>query len=151
MIDPIVISTIEEYEYCLQRKVNPLFYHPLVKLEINLRIHLQEHLFGSPKFSDNRIVIANDKFYHYCWNNSSMLCENCGELLYKLRNIDQAYSATWVSHILSRGGYPEYAHDPRNHNILCGRCHGKWESTSNFEMGIFNRNQIIIREIRSEY
>jgi hypothetical protein len=151
VIRPIVISTREELDYCLRKGVNPIFYHPIVKLDIKFRIYLQNELFGRPALSDNKIVIANDRFYRYCWENGHGLCENCGRPLYVLRNLDGIYSSVWISHILSRGGWPEYAHDPRNHNILCGRCHAKWESRYNFEMSIFFFNQRIIKEIKSEY
>lgn len=144
MIKTVTISTQEELDFCLKRRINPIFYHPVIKLEINFRIYLHKELFGRPAFSNNRVIIANDKFYNYCWDNGFGICENCNKTL-------KNYSAVFVSHILPRGGYPEYAHDPRNHNILCGECHHRWESPMNFQMRIYQRNRRIIEEIKSDY
>ena len=144
MIETITISSPAELELCLSSNVNPVLYHPIYKLDFRYRILLQDILFGKPALTKNRVVSANDKFYHYCWSHGYGLCENCNLQL-------NEYNAVFISHILSRSSHPEMAHDPRNHNILCGSCHHKWESTTNFEMMIFLHNQIIIKELKSEY
>lgn len=43
------------------------------------------------------------------------------------------------------------AHDPRNFNKLCAKCHDKWESQKKNEMLIFMDNQIIIKELLKDY
>jgi hypothetical protein len=147
----LLITTKEEYLLCLKHGVNPLFWNRWIKIEIGLRIYLQNELFGKSQFGKVNIPVANDRYYRYCFFNSLMICENCGKPLYANKNIEGCYSAVYVSHILTKGGHPEIAHDPRNQNILCFRCHQKWESVKNNEMVIFMDNQVVIVELRNDY
>jgi len=124
----INISTFEELDLCLKHGINPLFWNRFIKLEISFRIEVQNQLFGKSELGKGDTVRSNDKFYHYCFENSSLHCENCGQKVYKLRNIEGCYSAIYISHILSRGSNAHLAHDPRNQNFLCPKCHAKWET-----------------------
>lgn len=146
----VYLNTINEYEQCLKSGINALFWHRQIKLVPSLRRSIQNKLFGKSELGKGNIVRANDKFYHYCFENSLKICEECGIPIYSNRNYD-CYSATYVSHILSRSKDPGIAHDPRNHNILCPECHKIWESLKNKQMLIYNDNQIVIREIILDY
>lgn len=146
-----VIYTIEEYNLCLKYGINPLFWHRNIKLNINLRITLQNSLFGQFELNKGDVKKANDKYYHYCFERSKLRCENCGKKVFTLRNIDGAYSSINISHIISRGSNPMIAHDPRNHNFLCFECHQKWESGNKKEMLIYWDNQVVIKELNEDY
>ena len=147
----IILNSKSEYAYCLSKGVNPLFWHPNIKLDVRLRISLQNELFGKSELGKGKVLKANDKYYHYCFNNSLLACENCGTSFFVNRNIDTAYSADKVSHILSRGSRADLAHDPRNHNMLCFECHQQWESPQNKGMLIYMDNQIVIEELKKDY
>lgn len=146
-----IINSREEFELCLSHGVNPLFWNRFIKLDFGLRISLQNELFGKSELGKGSVIKANDRYYHYCFSNSLLICENCGAPLFINRNIDGCYSAKNVSHILSRGANAELAHDPRNHNILCGTCHKTWESPQNKGMLIYMDNQVVIKELRKDY
>lgn len=145
------IDNIADYERFLKLGVNALFWNNHIKLEFSLRLQLQNELFGKSQLGNGNVLKSNDRYYHYCFDHSLLACENCGKSLYCKKNIDQAYSATYVSHIISRSNAPEMAHDPRNHNILCGECHHKWESPNNDEMIIYYDNLVVIEELKKEY
>ena len=61
------------------------------------------------------------------------------------------YSAVHVSHILSRGAFPEMAKDPRNFNILCLEHHNQWENGKRESMRINRYNEMIICLLRRDY
>lgn len=146
MIYPIEINTVDAYNVVTSIGFNPLIDWRRFIIAIDLRISIQRQLFGHSVFGPGRIPQANQKFYEYCWDNAPI--HNCEECTRKL----ERYSAIYISHILSRGGYPEMAHDPRNHNLLCGKCHQRWEDPdAKIEMKIFRQNQIVIQLLKNDY
>lgn len=147
----IILKHRYEFDYCLSRGVNPLYWHRSIKLDIGLRISIQNELFGKSELGKGSVIRANDKYYHYCFDHSLLACENCGTSFFINRNIENCYSARNVSHIISRGSRADLAHDPRNHNMLCWECHDQWESPNNRGMLIFMDNQVIIRELKNDY
>jgi len=150
-MNKIKIDTIEEYDLCLKHGINPLFWHRFIKIDINLRHTIQNSLFGIYELSKGNVLLANDKYYHYCFKHSTLRCENCGQKVFNNRNLNNVYSSTNISHIISRGSNPEIAHDPRNHNFLCFNCHSKWENGNRKEMLIYLDNKVIIQELREDY
>ena len=140
-----VVKTREEYEALKKRGFELLFGNKNLWLDINLRKEIQEEIFGRGNHQE-----ANQKYYKMAWehnlgyNGQGHYCEECHKPLMK-------YSATYVSHILPRGAYPEMAYDLRNHNILCAECHRKWESSKREEMHIYNKNQATINTLKREY
>lgn len=146
-----LITEIYEFNHLLKRGINPLFWHRIFKLEINLRISIQNNLFGKSELHKKNTVQANNKYYNYCFWHGPLACENCGKSFYSKKNIDECYGAVHISHILSRGSAPEMAHDPRNHNKLCPECHRKWESKKNKEMIIYRDNLVVIEELKKDY
>lgn len=113
------------------------------QVEETLRKNLQYLIFSRDEFNRIDIVQSNNRFYRYCWSlHEEKQCEECHAPLYD-------YSATYISHILSRSNYPEYAQDPRNHNLLCKKCHSLWESPKNYTMLIYPMNMIIIKTIKN--
>ena len=137
----IYLYTENEYNYVVGKGANPLLDYKNYTLDIHLRVELQKKLFGRGRIDTAR---ANAKFYRWMWANKPHFCE---ETMRPLRS----FSATYISHILSRGGYPEMATDPRNINILCYEAHARWENGDRQNMRIWEKNQKIIDMLISEY
>lgn len=137
-MEPIVIDTRELYDYARTRG-----YEPLVdrRFEVThgLRVSVQRALFGTGNHEENNIV-----FYRWVWEHKRHVCEEC------LKPLNH-YSATYVSHIVTRGAFPEFAYDPRNTNILCERCHANWENGNRMNMRIYRSNRLTIEQLKREY
>lgn len=115
------------------------------RMDIRLRVEIQRELFGHCVFGRGaNIMAANERFFRWVWDNKPHQCEEC---LKPLRN----YSAVYCSHILTRGAYPEAAHDARNINILCFEHHNQWENGDKSKMRIYPGNIRIIELIKKEY
>lgn len=135
---PIVIDTRELYDYARSRGYEPLTDKRFV-LDINLRVSIQRALFGSGHTPEE-----NQRFYRWCWEHKPHICEECMRPL-------REYSATYVSHILTKGAHPEMAHDPRNVNILCLNHHNQWENGNRESMRIYLGNMKTIEQLKKEY
>lgn len=135
---PIAIDTRADYDYCVSQGFEPLIDRRF-KMAIGLRVSVQRKMFGT-----GHTPAENEKFYQWCWAHNVTICEECMKPL-------RQYSATFVSHILTRGAYPEMAHDPRNVNILCFDHHNTWENGNRESMRIYAKNQITIDLLKSEY
>lgn len=120
-MEPILLTERCEYEYCVARGYEPLLDIRNFRLDIRLRVELQRELFGHCVLGRGDISVANQRFFRWVWEHKPHRCE---ETLRPLHN----FSATYCSHILTRGAYPEMAHDPRNINILCFEMHNRWEN-----------------------
>ena len=125
-----------EYEYCVARGYEPLLDIRNFRLDIRLRVELQRELFGHCVLGRGDIPVANQHKPH-----------RCEECLKPLRN----YSAVYSSHILTRGAFPEMAHDARNINILCFEHHSCWENGDKTKMRIYPGNVRIIELLKNEY
>lgn len=137
-MEPIVIDTREMYDYCKMRGYEPLIDRRFA-MDIHLRVTIQRELFGRGHTPEE-----NEKFYRWCWNHKRHICEECMRPL-------REYSATYVSHIITRGAHPEAAHDCRNVNILCFSHHSVWENGNRKNMRIYQRNLQIVEELKKEY
>lgn len=140
----INITTYQEYYYAIKRGYEPLldrrFHIPIL-----LRVEIQGWLFGRVHLGKGNIPKANDRFYHWVWERKPHICE---ETMVPL----QGYSSKFISHILSRGAYPDMAHDPRNTNILSFEAHKTWEDPQKRKgMRIYQQNKRIIKILKSEY
>lgn len=138
MMEPIVIDTRELYDYARSRGYEPLMDKRFV-LDINLRVSIQRALFGS-----GHTPAENERFYRWCWEHKPHICEECMRPL-------REYSATYVSHILTRGAHPEMEHDCRNINILCFNHHNQWENGNRENMRIYLSNMKTIEQLKKEY
>ena len=137
-MEPIWIDTRELYDYCRTRGYEPLIDGRFC-MEIRLRVSVQRDLFGT-----GHTPAENERFYRWCWDHYP---HQCAETMRPLKR----YSATYVSHILTRGAHPEMAFDPRNVNILCFEMHNKWENGKRETMRIYRGNQLIIEQLKKEY
>lgn len=140
MVSKYHITEKDEYDYCVRHGIEPLIEDSNFTIDIKLRVELQESKFGTRK----NIQAMNQRFFHWVWLHKDHFCEECGRPL-------PDYSATFCSHILSRGAHPEMATDPRNINILCFNCHQQWETGKREKMRIFAKNQHTIEKLKFEY
>lgn len=138
------ITEKDEYDYCVQHGIEPLIDDRCFDIDINLRVQIQKQLFGHCEFGRGDIPAANQRFFKWIWLHKPHYCEECGRPL-------PEYSATFCSHILSRGAHPEKAHDGRNINILCFQCHCAWENGNRTTMRIYEKNQKTIEKLNQEY
>ena len=138
MDGPIIIDTREMYDFCKAHGIEPLIDRRF-PMDIHFRVSLQRELIGT-----GHTPAENEKFYRWCWDHYPHICS---ETMKPLRQ----YSATYVSHILTRGANPEMAHDPRNVNILSFEAHNRWENGDRMNMRIYRSNLLIILELKQEY
>ncbi len=138
------INDREEFDYVVKQGYNPLMNSVFI-IDHQLRIDIQRELFGRSFLSKGNVKQGNQRFYQWVWQKRGPVrhCEECGTPL-------NSYSSAFVSHILSRKGYPEMAHDPRNINILCSKHHWQWENDPR-SMRIFPKNQETITMLKHEY
>lgn len=138
-MDAISISTRQEYDYVKERGYEPLIDRRF-DIEIHLRVSIQQELFGK-----GHTPAENEKFYRWCWEHYPHICAEC------MRPLHQ-YSATYVSHIITRGAHPEAAHDPRNVRILCFNHHNQYEQRPTRKtMRIFADTERVISELKADY
>lgn len=134
----ILIEDLECYKYAKSKGYEPLtnkrFYMP-----IKVRVDVQRYLFGA-----GHTPAENERFYRYCWELYPHICEEC------MRPLTQ-FSATYISHIRTRGAFPEAAHDVRNVNILCFKHHNQWETGNRKAMRIYPGNVQTIEQLTKEY
>lgn len=137
-MNPIEINTRQDYDYCLSNGFEPLADNRFI-VEHKLRVEIQQELFGKGNSEEQNI-----KFYRFCWKHKPHYCEECMKPLYD-------YSATFVSHILSRGAFANMAYDCRNTNILCFKHHQQYENGDRESMRIYAKNEITIETLKQEY
>lgn len=138
-MQPYFIYERWEYDYIVSRGFEPLLDTKHFRMDIRLRIAIQREKFGTGHTPEE-----NERFYRWVWEHKPHYCE---ETMRPLPN----YSATFVSHILTRGANPEMAHDPRNVNILCFEMHNKWENGDRKGMRIYPANLLRIEELKKDY
>lgn len=144
-MEPYLLTDRDEYQYCINRGYNPLIDIRNFKMDIRLRVEIQRELFGHCVFGRGaNIMAANERFFRWVRDNKPHRCEEC---LKPLRN----YSAVYCSHILTRGAFPEAAHDARNINILCFEHHNEWENGNRERMRIYPANMRLIELMKAEY
>lgn len=143
-MEPILLTERYEYEYCVALGFEPLLDIRNFRLDIRLRVEIQRELFGHCVFGRGTVPQANERFFRWIWEHKPHQCEEC---LKPLHN----YSAVYCSHILTRGAYPEAAHDARNINILCFEHHSQWENGDKRKMRIYPANMRLIELMKKEY
>lgn len=144
-METIIIDDRESYNYVVSRGYQPLLDIKSFKMDIRLRVEIQRELFGHCITGRGaNIMAANERFFRWVWEHKPHRCE---ETLKPLAN----YSAVYCSHILTRGAFPEMAHDPRNINILSFECHNRWENGDRERMRIYPENMRLIELMKTEY
>jgi hypothetical protein len=134
----ILIEDLECYKYAKSKGYEPLT-DKRFEMPIKVRIDVQRYLFGA-----GHTPAENERFYRYCWELYPHICEEC------MRPLTQ-FSATYISHIRTRGAFPEAAHDVRNVNILCFKHHNQWETGNRKAMRIYPGNVQTIEQLTKEY
>lgn len=143
---PITIDSWDSYLYAQSRGYEPLINDRLFTLPISLRQEIQSATF------------SNDvQFYHWFYNvHPTRCCEETGQPIRKDQALSETnrFSAANVSHILTRGNYPEMRYDPRNCNLLLFEIHGIWENAVEAEqkkLKIWYPNQQRIETLLTDY
>ena len=134
----ILIEDLECYKYAKSKGYEPLA-DKRFEMPIKVRVDVQRYLFGT-----GHTPAENERFYRYCWDLYPHICEEC------MRPLTQ-FSATYISHIRTRGAFPEAAHDVRNVNILCFKHHNQWETGNRKAMRIYPGNVQTIEQLTKEY
>ena len=134
----ILIEDLECYKYAKSKGYEPLT-DKRFEMPIKVRVDVQRYLFGT-----GHTQAENERFYRYCWDLYPHICEEC------MRPLTQ-FSATYISHIRTRGAFPEAAHDVRNVNILCFKHHNQWETGNRKAMRIYPGNVQTIEQLTKEY
>lgn len=134
----ILIEDLECYKYAKSKGYEPLT-DKRFEMPIKVRVDVQRYLFGA-----GHTPAENERFYRYCWDLYPHICEEC------MRPLTQ-FSATYISHIRTRGAFPEAAHDVRNVNILCFKHHNQWETGNRKAMRIYPGNVQTIEQLTKEY
>lgn len=134
----ILIEDLECYKYAKKKGYEPLT-DKRFEMPIKVRVDVQRYLFGT-----GHTPAENERFYRYCWELYPHICEEC------MRPLTQ-FSATYISHIRTRGAFPEAAHDVRNVNILCFKHHNQWETGNRKAMRIYPGNVQTIEQLTKEY
>nr|DAV47270.1 MAG TPA: NinG protein [Caudoviricetes sp.] len=134
----ILIEDVACYLYARDRGFEPLV-DKRFEIPISVRVDVQRHLFGR-----GHSMAENERFYRYCWRIYPHICQEC------LRPLGN-YSAVYISHIRTRGAFPEMAHDVRNVNVLCFKHHNQWETGNRKAMRIYPRNAMTIEQLTKEY
>lgn len=134
----ILIEDLECYKYAKSKGYEPLT-DKRFEMPIKVRVDVQCYLFGT-----GHTPAENERFYRYCWDLYPHICEEC------MRPLTQ-FSATYISHIRTRGAFPEAAHDVRNVNILCFKHHNQWETGNRKAMRIYPGNVQTIEQLTKEY
>lgn len=134
----ILIEDLECYKYAKSKGYEPLI-DKRFEMPIKVRVDVQRYLFGT-----GHTPAENERFYRYCWDLYPHICEEC------MRPLTQ-FSATYISHIRTRGAFPEAAHDVRNVNILCFKHHNQWETGNRKAMRIYPGNVQTIEQLTKEY
>lgn len=85
-------------------------------------------------------------FYKKIWNKNKdwkgyCYCEECGTVL-------RAYSASYISHIISRGADTRLRHDERNARVYCLSHHAQFETGKKELMKTHQQNLDIIEELK---
>ena len=137
-MEPIVIDTRPDYDYCVAQGYEPLVDRRFTMAH-QLRVSLQREKFGTGHTPEE-----NERFYRFCWKHKPHICEECMKPL-------KSYSATYISHIRTRGAFPEMAFDCRNVNILCFNHHNQWENGDRKSMRIYGVNEFTIEQLEREY
>jgi hypothetical protein len=95
-------------------------------------------------------IRKDEETYEQVFNSRPHECEECGRGLPDIfRDENGMVVARWqYSHIWGKGAFPEYRNNPKNLNRLCLEDHQIWEFGKREEMKIYDKNQLIIQELR---
>ena len=90
--------------------------------------------------------MTDSTFYAKMWAERLHVCEECDRFL------GDKMSRIFISHILSKGAWNYYRHDPRNINILCPFHHQQWEFKGDRNsMKIYKKNLETMNKLKLEY
>lgn len=77
--------------------------------------------------------------YRQVFESKPNICEGCGVELSGVFENDGKIVDIWqYSHILSKGAFPQFRHNPKNFNRLCFHCHQIWEFCDEVGRSVLN-------------
>lgn len=87
--------------------------------------------------------------YLKVFNSKPPVCEECNTSLPDIFEDENGHIVMvgQYSHILTKGAYPEFRHNPKNFNRLCNTHHDVWEFGDRDSMNIYKENLKIIDEL----
>jgi len=98
-------------------------------------------------FECSEICMKKNKdleWYKEQWNKSSKRCMECGLLI-------RHFSPMFISHIITKGSFPQLRHHPENCMIYCMNCHQTWEFGDRKKMRTYDQAQEIAERLKREY
>ncbi len=98
----------------------------------------------------NAAISRDNAFYKSLWESKAHYCEECGVYLgddFSDEN-GRVIDRFRYSHILSKGAYPMFRHNPMNMNLLCLKDHERWHKRD-VSMNIFDANSKVIEQLMS--
>ena len=97
------------------------------------------------KVSSKRATVlkGDAAFYQEIWKERPHNCVNCS------RYLGENLQPHFMSHILSKGAYPQLRWVKENINVLCLGCHNKWEFGVKEKMAIFAINEPVIERLKN--
>lgn len=97
------------------------------------------------------ILLKDEETYEKVFNMKPSVCEECDcRLPDQFRDVEgNIIYRSQYSHILSKGAYPEFRHNPLNFNRLCFKCHHEYEFGDRLGMKINELNKNIIEKLFS--
>lgn len=100
-----------------------------------------------------RCVLDKDReTYFQVFKNKPNECEECKAILPDIFE-DEDGNIIYISqysHVLGKGAYPEFRHNPKNFNRLCYEHHQQWDFGDKEVMKIYTKNQKIIEELKKK-
>src|SRR5210317_1451800 len=84
------------------------------------------------------------EWYEECWNSSQKKCMECGLVI-------RHFHPMFISHIITKGSFPQLRNHPRNFMIYCMNCHQQWEFGNRKAMKTYDEAQRITEELKREY
>jgi len=93
------------------------------------------------------ICMARNKdieWYKEMWKKSSKRCMECG-----LRILH--FHPMFISHIITKGSFPQLRHHPENFMIYCMNCHQMWEFGERKKMKTYQEAIEIAERLKREF
>lgn len=105
----------------------------------------KERIFsGLKKFTPSKTSKEDQTYFKSQWERLPHFCLECGIEL-------PGYSASFISHILSKGAHPALRHDPDNSQILCFSHHQQWDFGNRKIMKIWAGNKKIVQRLLKKH
>ena len=147
----------DKFEGCWEEKLIVFKSGHLCQTCNNSRLaeRYKERAKDKPVFTEKAVKQMNDdnNVYMELWNTKPHFCEECNKHLGDHTDEEAAKNHKYVfSHILKKGMYGKIRHDLRNFNLLCFKCHNRWETAHTRKlMNIWEKNKVLMIQLLKDY